>query len=158
MDETNTQKPRRQFCTFWLGDRFFGIDILDVKEINEEAVFTNVYHATSEIKGLVNIRGHIYLIIDLAKLLGLVLKETKKQFSLIIFKPAVAEELGILVEKIGGIVKVDEESIEPVTSAAEGSLLITGVCKLDNKLMDVIDPRCFMRVNLNELAESLKLK
>ncbi len=154
----NIQETKRQFCAFWLSDRLFGVDILDVKEINEELSFTNVYHAAQEIKGLVNIRGQIHLIIDLARLIGIKVSMPQENRSLIIFKSGVAEDLGILVDKIEGIVNVDKEAFEPAGASTDASTLMPGVCKLDNKLMDIIDPRCFMRSNMHELAESLKSK
>ena len=62
---------QRLFCTFRVDGRLFGVDILDVKEVTAETTFTRVAHAPDEVLGLVNIRGHIYLALDLRRLLGM---------------------------------------------------------------------------------------
>ena len=67
---------------------------------------------------------------------------------LIILKPHLAENLGILVEHGGDIVRVSAEQIEeappPAAAAADASadratVLTAGVCKLDGELMNIID-------------------
>ena len=59
-----------RFCTFRLSDRLYGVNINDVKEINTEISYTPIFHATEEIKGYINIRGQIYLLLDLRKIFG----------------------------------------------------------------------------------------
>ncbi len=40
-----------QFCTFRLSSRLFGINILDVKEVNADKInFTQVFHANKAIR------------------------------------------------------------------------------------------------------------
>ena len=58
-----------QFCTFHLGDLFLGIDVIQVQEILRPQAMTNVPHAPSEVRGLINLRGQIVTAIDLRKLL-----------------------------------------------------------------------------------------
>ncbi|MBF0525581.1 MAG: hypothetical protein HQK56_10850, partial [Deltaproteobacteria bacterium] len=52
-DEVFETERKRQFCSFWLSGRLFGVDILDVKEINSEITFTPIFHASKEVKGYV---------------------------------------------------------------------------------------------------------
>lgn len=158
MINDNIQTTKHQFCTFWLSNRLFGVDILDVKEINQEMTFTHVYHASDEILGLVNIRGHIHLVIDLAMLMGLEPVKIDKQSSIVIFKHEAAEALGVLVEKIEGVVEADQDSIEKTVDPSGISQLLAGVCKLDDVLIDIIDPRCFMNVSIKELVSGFKQK
>ncbi|MDH5637536.1 MAG: chemotaxis protein CheW, partial [Nitrospinota bacterium] len=74
VDETETER-KLQLSTFRLNDRLFGVDIQDVKEINTEVTFTQIFHASKEVRGYVNIRGQIHLVLDLRILLGFEKKE-----------------------------------------------------------------------------------
>ncbi|MCP4347499.1 MAG: hypothetical protein GY795_18495 [Desulfobacterales bacterium] len=144
-EHINTQK--RQFCTFLIGEHLFGVDILDVKEINTEIDFTPIFHAPKEVKGYVNIRGHIHLILDLRLLLGFETKKTDEASRLVLFKPDVGESFGILVDRIGDVFEVDETQIEyyhrnrndPERAEISISCLKHGVCKLKNVLLIILN-------------------
>lgn len=58
---------KQQFCTFELADRLFGINILDIKEITQEAQYTTVFHASQRVQGYVNIRGQIHLVLNMRR-------------------------------------------------------------------------------------------
>jgi len=141
----------RQFCTFTLEEQLFGVDILDVKEINSTAEFTPIFHAPPEIKGYVNIRGQIHLIIDLRLLMGYKSKDIDESSRLVLFKPRVGENFGVLVDKIGDVVNVDQTQIEEkagnnsssdkVSSGRDRHLnnIASGICKLEGQLLVIIN-------------------
>jgi chemotaxis signal transduction protein len=99
-------KPR-MFCTFRVDDRLFGVDILDVKEVTAETTFTRVAHAPDEVLGLVNIRGHICLALDLHRLLGLPALAVTVDSRLVLFKSSVGHAFGVVVDAIADIRTVD---------------------------------------------------
>ena len=137
-EDINTQK--RQFCTFLAGDHLFGVDILDVKEIYTEIDFTPISHAPKQVKGYVNIRGHIHLILDLRLLLEFESKKTDEASRLVLFKPGVGESFGVLVDRIGDVLEVDETQIEYYQETEFGvSCLKSGVCKLKNALLVILN-------------------
>ena len=70
---TTARAPKAANCSARsaVNGRLFGVDILDVKEVTAETAYTRVAHAPDEVLGLVNIRGHIYLALDLRRLLGM---------------------------------------------------------------------------------------
>ncbi len=140
----------RQFCTFTLSDRLFGVDILDVKEINSTAEITPVFHAPKEIRGYVNIRGQIHLILDLRRLLGFNPAVIGSDSRLVLFKPGVGENFGVVVDRIGDVVSVQEDRIEEQNKEDEAETqsmanLSLGVCKLDKTLMLILDPKKFLK-------------
>ena len=147
---------KRQFSTFWLSGRLFGVDILDVKEINRELKFTPIFHTPREVKGYVNIRGQIHLVLDLRLLLGFETKELDDNSCMVIFKQTVAEPFGVLVDKIGDVVEVDENDIEDrmesdesvsrdMDSLADINSFIGGVCKMQDNLLVILKARSFFK-------------
>src|SRR4051812_6026359 len=105
-------ESQRLFCTFRVDGRLFGVDILDVKEVTAETTCTRVAHAPDEVLGLVNIRGHIYLALDLCRLLGMPATVVTAESRLVLFKPSVGSAFGVVVDQIGEIQAVDSKSIE----------------------------------------------
>ena len=95
-----------------MNGRLFGVDILDVKEVTAETTFTRVAHAPDEVLGLVNIRGHIYLALDLRRLLGMPATVVTGDSRLVLFKPSVGNAFGVVVDEISDIQTVDASRIE----------------------------------------------
>ena len=152
-----TESPtstHRMFCTFRVNDRLFGVDILDVKEVTAETAFTRVAHAPDEVLGLVNIRGHIYLALDLHRLLGLPATVVAGESRLVLFKPSVGNAFGVVVDAISDIRTVDASRTESFARAdheaagpgAGRADLIDCVCELDSELLVVLNPRRFLAV------------
>jgi len=147
-----TTRDLHQFCTFWTAGHFYGIDILDIKEINTELQFTPISHAPATVKGYVNIRGQIHLILDLARLLGFPGTTDTQGQKLLIFKPAVAEPFGVLVDRIGDIITVPDRQIE-FTTNGEGPEdvpsvrhhAVIGICKLPSDLLLILEPRALLK-------------
>src|SRR3954471_12328344 len=103
---------QRLFCTFRVGGRLYGVDILDVKEVTAETTYTRVAHAPDEVLGLVNIRGHIYLALDLRRLLGMPATDLTTDSRLLLFKPSVGSAFGVIVDEISEIQTADPSQIE----------------------------------------------
>ena len=153
---TSELLEQQQFCSFWLANRRFGVDILNVKEINRALEFTTVFHAPKEVKGYVNIRGQIHLVLDLRLLMGFEPTALSDQSCVLIFKTQIAEPFGVLVDKIGDVVDVPAGSVETKgmfedSSAGDsdnlseaGVNLVAGVCKLENDILVVLDAYKFL--------------
>jgi two-component system chemotaxis sensor kinase CheA len=146
---------RRDFCTFWLSGRLFGVDILGVKEITSKVEFTPVFHSPGHVRGYVNIRGHIHLVINLKRLLGLESSdENLMSGRVILFKTDIGESFGVLVDRIGDVVRVSENQIEESRNSSDPNLndgldtrdneLITGVCKLKGNLLVILNAHRFL--------------
>jgi purine-binding chemotaxis protein CheW len=155
-------ETQRLFCTFRVDGRLFGIDILDVKEVTAETTYTRVAHAPDEVLGLVNIRGHIYLALDLRRLLGMPATDLTSNSRLLLFKPSAGSAFGVVVDEISEIQTVDSNRIEAFTrndheTAATNVQridLIDAVCKLGNELFVVLNPRRFLAVVEQDLAST----
>jgi purine-binding chemotaxis protein CheW len=142
------------FCTFRVDGQLFGVDILDVKEVTTETTSTRIAHTPEEVLGLVNIRGHIYLALDLRRLLGLREAQRATDSRLVLFKSVVGAAFGVIVDEISEIHSVATTQIEAYSSTDHESLvsqlrpvdLIAAVCKLPEELLVVLNPRRFLGI------------
>jgi purine-binding chemotaxis protein CheW len=151
---------QRLFCTFRADGRLFGVDILDVKEVAAETTSTRVAHSPDEVLGLVNIRGHIYLALDLRRLLGRPATVVTVESRLVLFKPSVGNAFGVIVDEISDIRAADADRIEPFGRAdreaadaiAGRADLVDSICQLADELLVVLNPRRFLAVIEQGLA------
>jgi len=103
-----------QMCTFRMAERLFGVDILDVKEVNENVNVTPIYHAPPNVCGYINIRGQILLVVNLHETFGLEQKQKVDQVysgKIVVFKQSVDEPFGILVDEVCDVVPIDPKRI-----------------------------------------------
>jgi len=139
----------QQFCTFRIADRLFGLSLLDVREVNSELSFTKIFHADQSVRGYMNIRGQIHLVIDLRILLGFEPVTDFDEHRVVIFKPSVADSSGVLVDRIADVVEVGSDLIEERRTDDQSAFspekrginadLIKGVCRLKDELLVVLD-------------------
>ena len=147
-------RPLIQMCTFRMAGRLFGVDILDVKEVNENVNVTPIYHAPPEVCGYINIRGQILLVVNLHETFGLD-KQKTEQISggkIVVFKQSVDEPFGILVDEVCDVVPIEPKRIVDRTSSMgettearelhrNRDAMVIGVYPLDGELLLVLDAR-----------------
>ena len=164
-NKKNISINKRQFCTFWLNQRLFGVNILDVKEITSETYFTPIFHAPEEVKGYVNIRGKIHLVIDLRKILGFVSATVSMESKVVLFKQKIGESFGMLVDKVDDVIEVSEDEIEDRLNGEQGKIeiinktqFIEGVCKLKKQLLLILNAKNILySIISKELTKTTKL-
>ncbi len=148
------ETQKHQFCTFRISGRLYGVNILDVKEINQNVDFTPIFHAPKEIKGNINIRGQIYLLLDLSLILGFATNTVDEMSRVVLFKSTVGESFGVLVDSIDDIVTVEEKQIEnrrkqdrevPEGVERRGIDIGEGVCKLEDELLVIVNSRSLLK-------------
>ncbi|MBT6530751.1 MAG: chemotaxis protein CheW [Betaproteobacteria bacterium] len=128
--------------TMTVGQHLFGIPIHDVRDIFiPENVFA-VPLAPPTVVGLINLRGRIVTVFDVAVRLGIStnrLDQKRKKMCVTIEQDG--EHYGLLVDQIGDIVEVRESMFAglPSHTNALWHQLATGVYKLDHNLLVALD-------------------
>jgi purine-binding chemotaxis protein CheW len=130
----------QQFCTFYLENYLFGIELLKVQEVIQHLELTEVPLAPFVVRGLMNLRGQIVLGVDLRRQLELPERSQDKAPMNVVVR-AGEDAVSLLVDDIGDVVEVGEETFEPPPETLRGKVrsMILGVHKLDKQLMHVLD-------------------
>ena len=141
----------RQFCTFYLGDRFFGVPVMQVQEVIRYQEMTRVPLAADAVEGLINLRGQIVTAIDLRRRLGLE-ERAEDQLPMNVVVRSEEGVVSLLVDEIGDVLEVDEEIHEapPETMQGMGAELIQGVYKLQDRLLLILDTEKAIRVDAED--------
>lgn len=135
-----------QFVTFYFGDHLFGLPIDQVIEINRLLEVTPVPLAPQYVAGVVNLRGQILTSVHLARRIGLRFEgERGGQNNVIMGRGE--EPISLLVERIGDVISVPKDQIEPPPVLIEGMDVdfVRQVCKLANRLLIVLDAEALER-------------
>lgn len=131
--------------TFYLCGQLFGLDITAVKEINRNIEYTPVPDAPAHIIGLLNMRGQVVTLFDLAGLMGYGQNSQKGRSTCIILKclPGDSDYIGFLIDRLGSVVDVEEDICEPPPANMGGNenRFLFEVVKLRDELLMVIDHR-----------------
>ncbi len=140
-------EKNKQFCTFYLGDLFFGVEVDNVQEVFKYQEMTRVPLAHSVVRGLINLRGQIITAIDLRARLGMdELPDGQKPMNVVVR----TEEgvVSLLVDKIAEVLEVSEDDFErpPDTIDEITRELVLGVYKLENKLLLTLDTEKTVRL------------
>ncbi|PSH04563.1 MAG: chemotaxis protein CheW [Acidobacteria bacterium] len=130
----------RQFCTFLIDDLLLGVRIEEVQELIRHQPTTIVPLSSSELGGLINLRGQIVIAIDLRRRLGLEPRADDESAMNVILR---TEDglVSLLVDEIGDVVEVSEDDFgqPPETLVASGRELIQSVVMLDKNLLLILD-------------------
>jgi purine-binding chemotaxis protein CheW len=149
MNANENFPPPRTFCTFQLRNGLFGVDALAVKEITVVPALTPIPHAPAAVRGYVNLRGQIVLVLDANRMLDSNPTPLTPDARLIVFRAHLGDAFGILVDRIGDIAELTDPKIErnegrdhsrkqPSTSPPHQDL-IEGVGKLHDSLLAILD-------------------
>ncbi len=129
-----------QYCTFYLRDLYFGLDVLKVQEIISYQEMTRVPLASPVVRGLINLRGQIVTALDLRRRLELP-DRSPDQLPVNIVVQTDDGAVSLLVDEIGDVLSVSEGDFErpPETLQGIARELILGAYKLDGRLLLILD-------------------
>jgi len=137
--ETNAHGELVELATFFVGEALCGMEIQQIQEINKLTLMTRVPQAPDDVLGILNLRGQIVTVIDLARRLGLGTTAITPQVRIIIVN-TVGGKVGILVKQISDVVTVDMLEKEPAPANMRGiqGRFFSGVCKQEKGLIGLL--------------------
>ena len=129
-----------ELATFQVGEALCGMEIRQIQEINRLNQMTRVPQASEDVLGILNLRGQIVTIIDLARRLGLGSTEPTGEARIIIVNTS-GGKVGILVRRISDVVAVNLDHREPPPANMRGiqGRFFTGVCKRETGLIGLLN-------------------
>lgn len=146
-DKIENMSETRQFSTFVIDGRLYGIDVMKVQEVTKPLTVTAMRTAPSFIKGLINLRGQIATAIGLRELFGLTPDASVEKMTVVCKVEDVL--LSLLVDTIGDVVEVHEDQFEnsPLSIPANVRTYMQGVYKTEEAILSIVN----LEVILKEL-------
>ena len=116
---TQAAEAPQQYLTFLLGGEMFAVGILNVKEIIEYGNLTEIPMMPPFIRGVINLRGSVVPVIDLAARFGGAESQVGKRSCIVILEVSEGDfrhDIGIMVDAVSEVIEIPGSEIEPPPS------------------------------------------
>lgn len=133
-----------QYLTFTLGKEMFAIGILNIKEILEYGSLTAVPMMPEFIRGVINLRGSVVPVVDLAARFGGKRSQVTKRTCIVIIEVTSDEgrqDIGVVVDAVSEVLEIPDTEIEPAPAfgAKIRADFIQGMGKVDGKFVIILE-------------------
>ena len=128
------------FVTMTIANQLFGIPVLQVQDVLGHQRITRIPLAPPEVAGSLNLRGRIVTAIDVRLRLGLPGRQKDKpEMSIVV--DLRGELYSLIVDAVGEVLSLSTDDFErnPATLDARWREVSTGIYRLNNQLMVVLD-------------------
>lgn len=144
MTTTSAMLEQSQYLTFTLAGDEFGIDLLRVKEIIEYVPPTVVPRTPASVRGIINVRGSVVPVVDVAVGMGLLSGEITKLTCIVILEVDLDETntvMGIVVDAVNEVTYLAAKDIEeaPEFGTRVSLDFLHGIGKLGERFVLLLD-------------------
>ena len=149
---TLAAEEEQQYLTFQLADEMFAIGILSIREIIEYGSVTEVPMTPSFIRGVINLRGAVVPVVDLAVRFGHLARDSTKRTCIVIVEIGSdqgSHEIGVVVDAVNEVLAISHGDIEPPPEfgAHVRSDFIKGMGKINDKFVIILDVNLVLSVD-----------
>ena len=129
-----------QFVTFTCSARAFGIDIMSVREIRSWSPTTELPGQPHGAKGVLDIRGSVVQVYDLAVMLGGYGSEMNSG-QVVLVVSLDHQDVGLLVDTVSDIIFAQPEDLRPVPASGgdRANSIVSGMFKNEDRLIAILN-------------------
>ena len=133
------ERPAREVITFLIERQEFCLDVMSIREIRVWTPTTPLAHAPSFVCGMINLRGAVLPIIDLADRLGYSPTEPASGHAVLVVQIG-RQTIGLLVQGVSEILTIDPATIQPLPDAAseETRVFVTGIVVVGQRMISLV--------------------
>lgn len=134
----------RQYLTFSTGKELFALGINNIKEILRNVQLATVPLMPAHMRGVINLRGAVVPVIDLAVLFERAPAEINKRTSVIVLEIVDEDQLmdiGIMVDAVSAVIEIGAELVEPTPGFGTPvrAEFIEGLAKLEQGFVIILN-------------------
>lgn len=131
---------QREFITFEVGGQLFGLDIMAIREIRAWTPVTRLPRVPHYVAGVVNLRGTVLPVLDLAARLGWPQTQVTPRHAIIVTQVA-GQARGLIVDSVSDIVTLPADALQaPPTTSSDGVVpFIEGLAAIGEDMVTILD-------------------
>jgi purine-binding chemotaxis protein CheW len=129
-----------ELLTFRVADQEYSLDIMSVREIRGWTRTTPMPHAPDYMRGVINLRGTVLPVMDLARRLNLPSRETTDRNVIIVV--VINNTLtGLLVDAVSDIVAMTDDDLQPPPelSSDPHMAVVRALTVIDDRMIRILD-------------------
>ncbi len=130
----------RELITFEVENQLFGIDIMSIREIRAWTPTTRLPRVPHYVAGVVNLRGTVLPVIDLAARLGWKATEATPRHAIIVTQIE-GQARGLIVDSVSDIVAVPADGLQAPPATADDTIVpfLEGLVAIDDRMVMVLN-------------------
>ena len=131
---------QREYITFVVGGQLFGLDIMAIREIRAWTPTTKLPRVPDYVAGVVNLRGTVLPVIELATRLGWSGSEPTPRHAIIVTQLR-GQARGLIVDSVSDIITLDASTLQlPPATASDGAVpYVEGLAAIDDQMIMILD-------------------
>lgn len=140
---------------FYVGDGLYGINTMEVQEVVTLKKLTTVHHAPSYISGIINLRGQIVTVLDLAARLEIEREENSSDRYIMIVAWN-SENVGLIVDSVADTIQADSDQLLPLPANINGvqQKFLKGICQAGSHPIAILDINAVLNGDEDEATSS----
>lgn len=130
---------RRELISFRVGDQEYCVNIMAVREIRGWSPATVLPQTPGYMRGVINLRGAVLPIMDLACRLGMSVIEPTVR-SVFIVVQAGDRTVGLLVDAVSDILSINDDMVQPTPDVACDAVrsFVRGIISIEGRMISEI--------------------
>lgn len=116
---TSTEASVAQYLSFQVAGESYAVGVLQAREIIEYTTVTRVPHAPPAVRGVINLRGSVVPVVDLAVKFGLPASEIGRRTCVVIVECSLDGDstvMGVMADAVNHVLDLGPADIEPAPS------------------------------------------
>lgn len=139
-DEQPYLGPSARCVLFKLEDEIYGIHVKKIREVLRVGTIRNVAGTTSQVLGVINVRGVIVTVLDARAMYNMEHKEITDHSRIIIVELSEEQTVGLMVDFVMEVKDIPESKFEALSSTKENaSRHIQGIAHFQDCVIILID-------------------
>lgn len=141
----------RELITFEVEGQVFGLDIMAIREIRAWSPTTRLPRVPSYVAGVVNLRGTVLPVVNLAARLGWRATEATPRHAIIVTQQG-QQVSGWIVDSVSDIVTIGDDALQPPPPTSAGDTVVPFL-----EGLAAIEDRMVMVLNLAALSDGAQI-
>ncbi len=139
-EQTKSDAEEMELLSFRVGDSEYSVEIMSVREIRGWTRATSLPHSPHYVRGVINLRGAVLPVIDLAMRLGMSSEEPTDR-NVIIVVDIDGRSVGLRVDAVSDILSVPKNQLQtpPEMSADKDHGFIHALTILEGRMIRILE-------------------
>ncbi|MDE8347117.1 MAG: chemotaxis protein CheW [Acidocella sp.] len=133
------EDDHKELIAFRVGRQEFCIDVMIVREIRGWTMATALPRSPHYVRGVINLRGAVLPIVDLAVRLGLPSAEPTARNVIIVVQSG-GQQIGLLVDAVSDILTAKDDQVQPSPDVSSELVrcFVRGLLPVDGRMISLI--------------------
>ncbi len=138
--DTPVQTDEVELLSFRVGESEYSVEIMSVREIRGWTRATSLPHSPPYVRGVINLRGAVLPVVDLAMRLGLSAEEPTER-NVIIVVDIGGRTVGLRVDAVSDILSIPQSQLQPPPemSADRGHSFVRALTIVEGRMIRILD-------------------